>query len=70
MLEEKDHNVDKLICGTNEALHIWDMKSGKRVCDLLTGLSVWQVKFDEQMCVAAVQKNSETWFEIFDFNAL
>ncbi|CAJ0643944.1 7272_t:CDS:2 [Entrophospora sp. SA101] len=46
------------------------MKSGKRVCDLLTGLSVWQVKFDEQMCVAAVQKNSETWFEIFDFNAL
>ncbi|CAH1769924.1 1015_t:CDS:2, partial [Entrophospora sp. SA101] len=34
------HNVDKLICGTNEALHIWDMKSGKRVCDLLTGLSV------------------------------
>ena len=29
-----------------------------------------QVKFDEQMCVAAVQKNSETWFEIFDFGAL
>ena len=35
------HDKDKAICGTNEALHMWDMKSGKHICDLLTGLSVW-----------------------------
>jgi len=26
-----------------------------------------QVRFDERRCVAAVQRNSVTWFEVLDF---
>lgn len=36
--------------------------------DLLEGLTgVWQVRFDRRRCVAAVQRNNATWFEVLDF---
>ncbi|ORY02795.1 WD40 repeat-like protein [Basidiobolus meristosporus CBS 931.73] len=62
------HNADKVISGSDGTLKMWDIRTGKFVRDLLTGLSgVWQVQFDHRRCVAAVQKNASTWFEVLDF---
>ncbi|CAJ0643639.1 11236_t:CDS:2 [Entrophospora sp. SA101] len=62
------HDGDKVISGSDGTLRMWKVKTGKHTRDLLTGLSgVWQVKFDERRCVAAVQRNSVTCFEVLDF---
>ncbi|CAI2165504.1 5645_t:CDS:2 [Funneliformis geosporum] len=62
------HDESKVISGSDGTLRMWDVKTGRHVRDLLTGLSgVWQVRFDERRCVAAVQRNSVTWFEVLDF---
>ncbi|CAG8576473.1 12498_t:CDS:2 [Acaulospora morrowiae] len=62
------HDDTKVISGSDGTLRMWDVKTGRQQRDLLTGLSgVWQVRFDERRCVAAVQRNSVTWFEVLDF---
>ncbi|KAK9695870.1 SCF ubiquitin ligase complex subunit cdc4 [Basidiobolus ranarum] len=62
------HDDQKVISGSETNLKMWDIKTGKFVRDLLVGLQhVWQVQFDERRCVAAVQRRSATWFEVFDF---
>ncbi|CAG8463821.1 9226_t:CDS:2 [Paraglomus brasilianum] len=62
------HDEHKVISGSDGTLKMWDMKTGKFVRDLLTGLSgTWQVRFDERRCVAAVQRNKVTFFEVLDF---
>ncbi|CAG8441927.1 11864_t:CDS:2 [Diversispora eburnea] len=62
------HDENKVISGSDGTLRMWDVKTGRQLRDLLTGLSgVWQVRFDERRCVAAVQRNSMTWFEVLDF---
>ncbi|KAK9763751.1 SCF ubiquitin ligase complex subunit cdc4, variant 2 [Basidiobolus ranarum] len=62
------HNSEKVISGSDGTLKMWDIRTGKFIRDLLTGLSgVWQVQFDHRRCVAAVQINSATWFEVLDF---
>ncbi|CAB4479893.1 unnamed protein product [Rhizophagus irregularis] len=62
------HDESKVISGSDGTLRMWDVKTGRHVRDLLNGLSgVWQVRFDERRCVAAVQRNSVTWFEVLDF---
>ncbi|RIB24655.1 WD40-repeat-containing domain protein [Gigaspora rosea] len=62
------HDESKVISGSDGTLRMWDVKTGRQQRDLLTGLSgVWQVKFDERRCVAAVQRNNVTWFDVLDF---
>ncbi|CAG8472708.1 1665_t:CDS:10 [Paraglomus occultum] len=62
------HDEHKVISGSDGTLKMWDVKTGKFVRDLLTGLSgVWQVRFGERRCVAAVQRNQVTFFEVLDF---
>jgi len=62
------HDDQKVISGSDGNVKMWDIKTGRFIRDILTGLSgVWQIKFDERRCVAAVQRNQETCFEVLDF---
>ena len=59
------HDARKVISGSDRTLKMWDVKTGGFVRDLLRDLSgVWQVKFDERRCVAAVQRDSQTYLEV------
>ena len=62
------HDEYKVISGSDGTLKMWDAQSGTFTRDLLTGLTgVWQVSFDKRFCVAAVQRNGRSEFEILDF---
>jgi len=64
------HDAQKVISGSDRTLKMWNVQTGEFVRDLLTDLSgVWQVKFDERRCVAAVQRNQQTYIEVMDFGA-
>lgn len=62
------HDENKVVSGSDGTLKMWDVQSGTFTRDLLTGLTgVWQVSFDQRFCVAAVQRNGQSEFEILDF---
>ncbi|KAF1991920.1 WD40 repeat-like protein [Aulographum hederae CBS 113979] len=64
------HDGQKVISGSDRTLKMWNVKTGECVKDLLTDLSgVWQVRFNERRCVAAVQRNDQTYIEVLDFGA-
>ncbi|KAF2753920.1 WD40 repeat-like protein [Pseudovirgaria hyperparasitica] len=64
------HDDQKVISGSDRTLKMWNVKTGECVKDLLTDLSgVWQVKFNDRRCVAAVQRNTQTYIEVLDFGA-
>src|ERR1700731_3194922 len=59
---------NKIICGSGEGIMVWDMKSGKFIRKLVDGISTtWMVKFDESRCVAAVQRDRNTWIDVLTF---
>jgi F-box and WD-40 domain protein CDC4 len=65
------HDEYKVISGSDGTLKMWDVREGTFTRDLLTGLTgVWQVAFDHRFCVAAVQRNGQSEFEILDFGAV
>lgn len=65
------HDEYKVISGSDGTLKMWDVQTGLFTRDLLTGLTgVWQVSFDSRFCVAAVQRNGQSEFEILDFGAI
>jgi len=50
---------------------MWDTQTGEFVRDLLANLTgVWQVAFNQRYCVAAVQRNGSSEFELLDFGAV
>ncbi|KAJ1982680.1 SCF ubiquitin ligase complex subunit cdc4 [Dimargaris xerosporica] len=63
------HNDERrLASGSENGLKLWDMRTGRLICDLLNDVTgIWQVKFDDRRCVAAVQRGPSTFFEVFDF---
>ncbi|KAH8930049.1 WD40 repeat-like protein [Atractiella rhizophila] len=62
------HDDMKVVSGSDGVLKLWDIKGGREPKDLLTNLAgVWQVGFDDRFCVAAVQRNGRSEFEILDF---
>ncbi|ORY55331.1 hypothetical protein BCR35DRAFT_284436 [Leucosporidium creatinivorum] len=62
------HDEYKVVSGSDGTLKMWDVRDGSFTRDLLTGLTgVWQVSFDQRFCVAAVQRNGQSEFEILDF---
>ncbi|KAI9500392.1 SCF ubiquitin ligase complex subunit cdc4 [Coemansia spiralis] len=64
------HDGTKIVSGADTTLKLWDVRTGQFVRDLLSNLrSVWQVKFDKRRCVAAVDRNNVTYFEVMDFGA-
>ncbi|KAJ2316370.1 SCF ubiquitin ligase complex subunit cdc4, partial [Coemansia sp. RSA 2702] len=64
------HDGTKIVSGADSTLKLWDVRSGLFVRDLLSNLtSVWQVRFDQRRCVAAVNRNDVTYFEVMDFGA-
>ena len=65
------HDDWKVVSGSDGTLKMWDVKTGALERDLVTGLTgVWQVSFDQRFCVAAVQRNGQSEFEILDFGAV
>ncbi|THZ04205.1 WD40 repeat-like protein [Aureobasidium pullulans] len=64
------HDLQKVVSGSDRTLKLWDTQTGECLRDLLSELSgVWQVRFDERRCVAAVQRNNLTYIEVLDFGA-
>ncbi|GJJ70925.1 hypothetical protein EMPS_03275 [Entomortierella parvispora] len=69
------HDDSKIISGSDGAIKLWDIKSGKFVRNLMTGIdAVWQVKLDKRRCVAAVRRlnadsnvQSNTFIEVLDY---
>ncbi|KAI7904020.1 WD40-repeat-containing domain protein [Cokeromyces recurvatus] len=62
------HDNDKIISGSEGGLKMWDIKTGRFIRDLITDVDgIWRVVFDGRRCIAAIQKNNETSFKIFDF---
>ncbi|GJJ70891.1 hypothetical protein EMPS_03241 [Entomortierella parvispora] len=68
------HDDSKIISGSDGAIMLWDIKSGKFVRDLMTGINaVWQVKLDKRRCIAAVMRGYDghscghIYFEILDY---
>ncbi|KAJ2600898.1 SCF ubiquitin ligase complex subunit cdc4 [Coemansia sp. RSA 1721] len=62
------HDGTKIVSGADSTLKLWDVRTGAFVRDLLSNLnSVWQVQFDKRRCVAAVNRNEVTYFEVMDF---
>lgn len=60
------HDDHKVISGSDKTLKMWNVQTGEFVRDLLTDLTgVWQVKFNERRCVAAVQRDSVTYIEVY-----
>jgi F-box and WD-40 domain protein CDC4 len=47
---------------------MWDTRDGTIIKDLLTGITgVWQVVFDERFCVAASNRQDQTYLDVWDF---
>ncbi|CAI7578484.1 unnamed protein product [Penicillium glandicola] len=63
------HDGQKIISGSDSELKMWDIQTAVCERSLLSDLSdVWQVGFDAQRCVAAVQREGQTYIEkILDF---
>ncbi|KAK9472641.1 WD40-repeat-containing domain protein [Dipodascopsis tothii] len=63
------HDEYKVISGSDRALKLWNIKTGKVVKDILSDLNrVWQVRFDDRRCVAAVQRGNNTFIEVLNFD--
>ncbi|KAK9426931.1 WD40-repeat-containing domain protein [Lipomyces doorenjongii] len=59
------HNDKIVISGSNDTIKMWNIQTGKFVKNLVSDLHrVWQLKFDNQRCVAAVQRGSFTYVEV------
>ncbi|GAA6060544.1 hypothetical protein JCM10212_006908 [Sporobolomyces blumeae] len=65
------HDEYKIVSGSDGTLKMWDTQSGEFVRDLLANLTgVWQVAFNDRYCIAAVQRNGTSEFELLDFGAV
>lgn len=65
------HDLHKIISGSDRELKIWDIQNNFCERNLLTELSgVWQVRFHGQYCVAAVQRTHQTYIEVSVFKCL
>ncbi|WBW70661.1 F-box/WD repeat protein Pop2 [Schizosaccharomyces osmophilus] len=58
----------KIVSSNDGSLKLWDIKTGKLLKYLLTDVSgIWQVHYDENRCVAAVQRDNQAYLEVFNF---
>jgi F-box and WD-40 domain protein CDC4 len=60
------HDEFKVLSGSDGTLKMWDIRDGSSVRDLLTGIiGVWQVVFEGRWCVAASNRNDQTWLDVW-----
>ncbi|GAA5900197.1 F-box/WD repeat-containing protein [Sporobolomyces salmoneus] len=65
------HDEYKIVSGSDGTLKMWDTQTGDFVRDLLANLTgVWQVAFNSRYCIAAVQRNGASEFELLDFGSV
>ncbi|GAA5947516.1 hypothetical protein JCM3765_001712 [Sporobolomyces pararoseus] len=65
------HDEYKIVSGSDGTLKMWDTQTGEFVRDLLANLTgVWQVAFNQRYCIAAVQRNGASEFELLDFGSV
>ncbi|GAA5835175.1 hypothetical protein JCM3766R1_006892 [Sporobolomyces carnicolor] len=65
------HDEYKIVSGSDGTLKMWDTQTGEFVRDLLANLTgVWQVAFNARYCIAAVQRNGASEFELLDFGSV
>ncbi|KAG8905359.1 SCF ubiquitin ligase complex subunit cdc4 [Tulasnella sp. 403] len=64
------HDENKVLSGSDGTLKMWDTRDGTVTRDLLTGITgVWQVVFDRRFCVAASNRQDNSFLEVWDFAA-
>ncbi|KAG8793783.1 SCF ubiquitin ligase complex subunit cdc4 [Ceratobasidium sp. 428] len=62
------HDEFKVLSGSDGTLKVWDVQEGSVVRDLLTGVTgVWQVVFEGRWCVAASNRQEQTYLDVWDF---
>ncbi|KAG9039423.1 SCF ubiquitin ligase complex subunit cdc4 [Tulasnella sp. JGI-2019a] len=62
------HDENKVLSGSDGTLKMWDTRDGTMTRDLLTGITgVWQVVFDRRFCIAASNRQDNTFLEVWDF---
>ncbi|KAG8883512.1 SCF ubiquitin ligase complex subunit cdc4 [Tulasnella sp. 331] len=62
------HDENKVLSGSDGTLKMWDTRDGSMTRDLLTGITgVWQVVFDRRFCIAASNRQDNTFLEVWDF---
>lgn len=62
------HDEFKVLSGSDGTLKMWDVREGSVVRDLLTGITgVWQVVFEGRWCVAASNRQEQTYLDVWDF---
>ncbi|EEB07082.1 F-box/WD repeat protein Pop2 [Schizosaccharomyces japonicus yFS275] len=55
----------KVVSGNNGSLKLWDLRTGKLVRTLLSDMTIIsQVCYDETRCVAAVQRDNQSFIEV------
>ncbi|GAA6011667.1 hypothetical protein JCM11491_004726 [Sporobolomyces phaffii] len=65
------HDEYKVVSGSDGTLKMWDTQTGEFVRDLLANLTgVWQVAFNQRYCIAAVQRQGMSEFELLDFGSV
>lgn len=58
----------KVISGSDGTLKLWDIRTGRYIRDLVVGInSVWQVAVNDNLLVAASNRQGTTVFDVFDF---
>ncbi|EPY53172.1 F-box/WD repeat protein Pop2 [Schizosaccharomyces cryophilus OY26] len=58
----------KIVSSNDGSLKLWDIKTGKLLKFLLTDVSgIWQVHYDDNRCVAAVQRENQAYLEVVNF---
>ncbi|KAH7343344.1 cell division control protein 4 [Rhizoctonia solani] len=62
------HDEFKVLSGSDGELKMWDTREGSFVRDLLTGITgVRQVVFEGRWCVAASNRQEQTYLDVWDF---
>ncbi|CAE6484306.1 unnamed protein product, partial [Rhizoctonia solani] len=64
------HDEFKVLSGPDGTLKMWDVREGTIVRDMLTGITgVWQVVFEGRWCVAASDRQGQTYLDVWDFGS-
>ncbi|KAG8684481.1 SCF ubiquitin ligase complex subunit cdc4 [Ceratobasidium sp. 395] len=67
-VDPAEHDEFKVLSGSDGTLKMWDVREGSVVRDLLTGITgVWQVVFEGRWCVAASNRQEQTYLDVWDF---
>lgn len=62
------HDETKVVSGSNGALRLWDIRSGRLIGELITGVTgVWRVAFSGSWCVAVKNVDDVNFIDTWQF---